>query len=333
MPAARRTVPREYWLLCIGVFLLGFGVRLVLDGSDDSDRSAPAGAAVVLAQLGTDRSIDRTVAPYGGLGIWVDAFDFSPSYTGGSPPVDPAVVDEYADLGIETIYLQAARLDDRAPGRTLEPDLLAEFLLRAHARGIRVVGWYLPLFADVDADLDRLLAVAELDARGHRFDGVAVDIEYIEAVPDPDERSARLVDLSERLRAARPGETLGAIVPPPVQLEVVNTSYWPRFPWRALDPSYDVWLPMAYWTTRSAESGYRDAYTYTEESVRRLRNNLGRPDAVVHSIGGIGDATTPDDFDGFRRALDATASIGGSLYDWNSLPTDQRALLPDLLPG
>ncbi len=58
-------------------------------------------------------------------------------------------------------------------------------------------------FEDVDADLDHLLAIARFDALGHRFDGVAVDIEYIEAVTDVAERSRRLVELSDRLDDAR----------------------------------------------------------------------------------------------------------------------------------
>lgn len=334
-PEQRRSqVPRGFWAVCVGVFLIGFGVRLVVDAASGSaDPDGPTASAVLLEQLEAHGQSPRSTSVYGGLGIWVDAFDFSPSYQGSaSPPVSPDVVEEWAELGVRTVYLQASRPDERSPGTLLEEDLLAEFLLRAHAADIRVVGWYLPTFADVDADLERLVAVAEFDAFGHRFDGVAVDIEYIQAVPDPDDRSARLVDLSERLRDARPGEALGAIVPPAVQLEVINPDFWPRFPWRALDASYDVWLPMAYWTTRTPESGYRDPYAYAEESTRRMRANIGRPDVVVHQVGGIGDATTLADLEAFRQAIADTGAIGASLYDWASLPPEQQAALPRILP-
>jgi len=326
-------VPRRFWVVCVGVFLIGFGTRLVVDSSSAPTADRPTRAGSVISQLRSDGQVPRSASVYGGLGVWVDAFDFSPSYQGeGAPVVAPTVVDEWDALGVRTVYIQAARRDERAPGTLLEEGLLAEFLLRAHAVDMQVVAWYLPYFDDVDADLERLLAMAEFDALGHRFDGVAVDIEYIEAVPDPDERSARLVELSDRLRQARPGEALGAIVPPAVQMEVINPSFWPRFPYRAIDLSYDVWLPMAYWTTRTAESGYRDPYAYVEESTRRMRANIGRPDVVVHPVGGIGDATTPADFDAFRQALADTGAIGGSLYDWASLPPAQRAMLGDLLP-
>ncbi len=332
-----RGLPRRFWILCIGVFCIGIGIRLVSNATDDLvGGSDGSGAAAAVRLLEADGPTERTTASYEGLGVWIDAFDFEPNYQGeggGEPPLTPASVEEFADLGVRTIYLQAARLDDRAPGVLLDEGLLADFLVRAHARGIDVVGWYLPLFGDVDADLERLLAIADFDAKGHRFDGIGVDIEYIEAVPDPEERSVRLVELSQRLRQARPEDALSAIVPPPVQLEVINTSYWPRFPWRDLDRYYDVWMPMAYWTVRTEASGYRDAYRYSEESTRRMRANLGRPDALVHIIGGIGDETTSADLDGLRRALEATGSIGGSIYDWQSLPPERRAELPASVPG
>ncbi len=331
-----RSLPRGFWIACVGVFFVGVGARVLVDavrGGEPVVRPTVAAASIDLLRHPGDTP--RVVSTYGGLGTWIDAFDFAPAYQrdGAAPAVTPAVIDELADLGVRTVFLQASRLDDRSTGLLLDEGLLAEFLMRAHARGIEVVGWYLPRFEDVAVDLDHLLAIAHFDAFGHRFDGVAVDIEYTEGVPAVGERSARLVDLSSRLRAALPGQALGAIVLPPVQLEVVNPAYWPDFPWRALDASYDVWLPMAYWTFRSVESGYRDSYRYAEESTRRMRNNIGRPDAVVHVIGGIGDATTPADLVGFRRALEATGAIGGSIYDWASMPPALRERLPDLVPG
>lgn len=327
---ARPRLPPGFWALCVGVFMIGFGLRVVVDAAGDP--SARPVAAVVLDQLRGPGERSRPASAYGGLGVWVDAFDASPTYAGDDPPVGPDDVDAWAELGVRTVYLQAARSDERSPGVLLEPEVLAALLARAHAADLLVVAWYLPTFADVDADLERLQAMAEFDALGHRFDGIAVDIEAVEAVPDPVERSARLVELSDRLRTARPGEALGAIVPPPVQLEVVNPSFWPGFPWRALEASYDAWLPMAYWTTR-AGTRYADPYAYVEESVRRLRANVGRADVVVHPVGGIGDALAEGDLVAFARAIADTGAIGASVYDWNSLPADRRDALAGLLPG
>jgi hypothetical protein len=277
---------------------------------------------------------ERTVDAYAGYGTWVDAYDFVPAMQApGQPPlVTPDDVDDMADGGVRTIYLQAARDDPRTPGRLVARDLIAEFLARAHERGVRVIGWYLPLFGDIDRDLAHLEAISRFEADGHRFDGVAVDIEWTRTVPDARERSDRLVELSRRLRDAVGAEALGAIVLPPVQLEDVNREMWPAFPWEELGPLYDAWLPMGYWTDRRPESGWRDARAYTEENVDRLRAGLGDDDAAIHPIGGIGDAATNDDLTQFARAVRDTDAIGGSIYDWATLSAEERGHLATTFP-
>jgi hypothetical protein len=54
-----------------------------------------------------------------------------------------------------------------------------------------------------------------------------------------------------------------------VQLEVLNTTLWPDFPYKGVARYADVWMPMSYYTYRSAESGLRNAYRYTVDSVDR----------------------------------------------------------------
>jgi hypothetical protein len=205
--------------------------------------------------------------------------------------------------------------------------LVAEFLIRAHRLGLRVVGWYLPKFVDVNADLAHLEQIAGFEALGHRFDGLAVDIEDVEDVVDLNDRNRRLVELSTRLRTSSGRDALGAIVLPPVLTEVVNTRYWPDFPWRELRGLYDAWLPMSYWTFRKASSGYHDGYTYNDESTRRLRNDLGDQNAVVHAIGGIGDTVTMEELDRFAQSLADDRAVGGSIYDWNAMTSASRAAL------
>ena len=264
----------------------------------------------------------RDVAVYRGLGTWVDAFDFSPQYqtNGASPPVTPQSMDDLASVGVKTLYLQAAKDDTRSPGDLVNPEILAPMLIRAHERGIKVVAWYLPKFYDLDSDMRRLLAIRDFRADGHGFDGIGLDIEWTRDVPNAAERNVRLIDLSRRLRDAVGNAALSAIPLPPVLIETVNPRYWPNFPWRELAPLYDVWMPMGYWTFRTKSSGYRDAYRYTEENVRRMRANLGLPDAVVHPIGGTDNKSTEADYQGFVRACVDTRSIGGSIYDWRTTP-------------
>lgn len=264
-------------------------------------RSLPV-ASPLVAPAGMDS--------YRGMGTWVDVYDWSNTYTRGRPHVGPGVVDRMAELGVQTLYIQASKHD--APTDVLEPELLGAWIGRARDRGIRVVGWYLPTLVDPARDLQRMMAIARLP-----MDSVAVDIESKD-VPELAERNRRLVAFSARLRRALPGRVIGGIVLPPVVLEAVNPLYWPSFPYRELASSYDVWLPMAYWTNRPTSSPYRNAHRYTRENVTRLRANLGQPHALVHPIGGIGDRTTLADVAGYRQASAETGTIGGSLYDWRT---------------
>ncbi len=308
--------------------------------------SAPAELISVSVSLAVDSPPERTVDPYRGYGTWVDVFDFDPAYN--TPTVVPSDLVEMADLGVRTVFLQAARLDDRTPEGLVDPWLLTEMVLAAHREGVDVVGWYLPRFER--GDNDRLIALAEFEVLGHRFDGVAVDIEWIgpdragNPITDED-RSLRLTSMSNSVDVATGQLPLGAIVPPPVQTEVINTSFWPGFPWTRIADVYDVWLPMSYWSFRSDSSGYGEGYTYHEESTRRLRENVGDPEALVHGIGGIGGLDGVDDppdppeplaslaeIERFVVALDDTASIGGSIYDWNTLEPLVRERLAELFP-
>lgn len=278
------------------------------------------GVALVVAAVTRDevtKGFPRTSAAYHGLGAWIDAFDYGPAYQGEGdrPTVVPDDVEALARHGVRTLFIQAARLDRRSPAMIVDAELLGAFLAEAHRHEMRVVGWYLPKLADVDDDLRHLKAISTFEHDGHRFDGLAVDIEWTEDVPDHPERNRRLVELSSRLDEVAGDDAVGAIVLPAVQLEVVNTTLWPDFPYQQMRDHYDVWLPMAYWTFRTEQSGYRDAYRYTEESMRRLRANLGDPDAAVHPIGGIGDLASEADYAGFLRAIDEQRGVGGSVYD------------------
>jgi hypothetical protein len=292
--------------------------------------AAPGGTlGTVVSRVSVSSPTARDTQPYAGQAAWVDAFDFGPAYqrAGAKPPISPADVDDMAAHGVRTLFIQAARADSKQPDGFVDRALVAEFLVRAHRDGMRVVGWYLPTFADVDRDLARLGSIAQFSVLGHRFDGLAVDIEDVDTVTDVDTRNQRVVELSTRLRQEVGDETLGAIVLPPVLTEVVNPNRWPEFPWPQLAPLYDVWLPMSYWTFRSEQSGYHDGYTYSDESIRRLRTDLGDPNALVHGIGGIGDTATSDEITRFVQSLFDNHAIGGSMYDWNAMPPASREVM------
>jgi hypothetical protein len=318
-------------LLAVAALVVG-----VLVARRDSGSHAGAGVGAGVRSLFATSPAVRDRTPYAGFGAWVDGFDFGPAYqpNAAAPPIGPSVVDDLAAHGVKTLYLQAARDDSRSPGGLVDGPLVGSILQRAHAAGIKVVAWYLPRFRDPDADLRNVLGLIRFDALGHRFDGVAVDIEFTDDVPDVALRNQRLLDLSRAVRAEAGTDALGAIVLPPVLTEVVNDAFWPEFPYRDLSALYDVWLPMSYWTFRTSASGYKDGFTYNEESTRRLRADLGQPNAVVHAIGGIGDAITAEDVGRFATSLQTTGAVGGSIYDWASMtPATRDALAAQFAPG
>jgi hypothetical protein len=265
----------------------------------------------------------RDPGPFAGLGAWVDAFDYAPAFQGdaGAVTVTPDAVPDMAALGVETLFLQAAMNDaTRAPDKIIDRQLVGEILRRAHRAGMQVVAWYYPTLEDPASDLAHVQAMADFTYRGQRFDALALDIEAIQTIKDVDERNDAVVKLAKQTRAlVGDAQPLGAAVYPAVQAEVVNPALWPRFPYKRLAKHVDVWMPMAYWTYRDGD--YRDAYRYTEESIRRLRANLDDKRATMHPIGGLAAESSAQDYDAFLRAVYDTRSVGWSMYDYSTMFT------------
>ena len=123
---------------------------------------------------------------------------------------------------------------------------------------------------------------------------------------------------------------IAAIVYPAVQLEQLNATLWPQFPYKQVNRYIDAWMPMAYYTYRDGD--LRSPVTYIDESVKLLRKRVGA-DVAVHVIGGIADQTTTNDIVDLRTAAKDTDAIGWSLYDyvttgsaaWPYLPRRTRA--------
>ena len=289
---------------------------------------------IIATRVETAPDEPSTLAPYAGLGAWLDAFDFSPAYgPDGEPALDAAVtVEEMDAAGVKTIFIQAARFSSRTAGLLEDEWVLADILVRAHQRDMDVVAWYLPALDNRAEDADRIAAMRDFTVLGHRFDGIAIDIEA-DPEPTPEElalRNAALLDISVFTRDVASGMPVGAIVLPPPLIEEVNEQFWPEFPWLEISEFYDVWLPMSYWSGRSDASGYGDGYAYSLESARRIRERIDQPDAPVHGIGGIGgvagerDFTATeilasiDDYPLFAQSLADADAIGGSIYDWNT---------------
>lgn len=262
---------------------------------------------------------------YHGLGTWVDAYDYSREYHGRT--VTPASVDTMAKQGVKTLYIQAAKDKDGGSTGVLSSDLLGQILDRAHGKKMRVVAWYLPRFVDSNRDWAHLDAILKFRSPGGvAFDAVGIDIESREE-GNVSTRNDRLVALSAKLRKAAPALALSAIVVPPVVTDDINKNYWPSFPWSRIKASYDVWIPMSYYTSRTKQPEWRDAYKYSSENVKLLRKDLGDGAALVHVAGGISDKSSTKDYQGLVKAAKDTKCVGASSYDYATTASSAWATL------
>jgi hypothetical protein len=250
--------------------------------------------------------VNPNTGPFRGLGAWIDIFD----KTSWKRP--DKTVAHLSSHGVHTLYLQTS--NDAQKHTIVKRTGVTKFLDAAHAAGIDVVAWYLPGFANAPLDLARAdAAVAFRTPAGNSFDGFGLDIES-PAVTNVRLRTARLLQLSDGIRAfAGQGYALGAIIPSPDGM-TVNPSYWPGFPYQELALRYDAFLPMAYFTWRDkAKVG---AGGYVDSNLRILREAVGSDAVPIQMIGGIAQDAQMYGVRGFVRAVERGGVIGESLYSY-----------------
>jgi hypothetical protein len=255
---------------------------------------------------------------YRGLASWVDIYDTTALD-------DPAgAVDVMASHGVRTLFLQAGNY--RHSG-LVYPGKDAEFIQAAHAVGMKVVAWYLPLFKNVDTDFARVeRSIQFRTSDGQAFDSFALDIEA-DVVP-PKLRIQHLLDLSARIRdAVGPSYPLGAIIPSPRGLIRVPT-YWPGFPYKELPRYYDVMVPMSYFTFHT--NGPWAAHQYIADNIRIVRERTGDPTIPIHVIGGLTEDTSTKECRAFMRAVRENGILGASLYEYAGMTAGQWAALEQI---
>jgi hypothetical protein len=309
----RSMVARACALLC----LVGFAA---CTGSPEVVGSAGARSG------SSDRSASRSLEPargpatepYEGLGTWIDIYDTNV----WERPVH--AVRSMAAHGVRTIYLQSSNYHRNRP--FVHAEGVEAIVDAAHRRGLEVVAWYLPGFRDPSLDLHRAVRTIRFETpSGNRFDSFALDIESSE-VRRPDLRTARLLRMSAAIRRAAGDEyPLGAIVTSPDRLVRTDPHFWPGFPWRRLAGTYDVFLPMTYYTYRV--EGPRAAAWYTAQNVQIIRRQTTGLNVPIHVVGGISfDATAPET-QGFVQTVLEWDVIGASYYTFPGITVDQwRAL-------
>lgn len=252
--------------------------------------------------------------PFRRLGTWVDVFDYA--------TLEPATaVADMRARGVRTLYLSTARFNGTSD--FFDAAEAGAWLDAAHAAGIRVVGWYVPAYGDMDRDVRRTVAIAEfVSPGGQRFDAVGVDIERLDEVTRA-QFNTRLVTHLQQVRA-RTDAVIAAIVPSPFATDPGNN--WQGFPWAAVGANSEVVIPMALWSFRDGCAGpevcpftANQVYTWVLDQTRRARSLTGRP---VHVEGGVDDPgaeRTPVTAARVNRFVDAVidgGAIGGSHYDY-----------------
>jgi hypothetical protein len=275
--------------------------------------------AVASASAAAPAAPRGDAAVFGGLGTWIDIYD------GALFTAPDRTAARIAARGVKVVWIETA--NDRAPADVMRPAQLGRLLDGLHARGIRVVAWYLPGHVKPALDVRRSLAMLRFrSASDEGFDGVALNIESTR-LRNADLRSRRAVALAQRIRQEA-GETPLAIVPfNPRGLER-RPSTWPRFPWGELAATSDAFAPMVY--TGGAFKGFDATYGYVTRALRLLRAQTGSPDVPIHVAGGVADRMGPEELAGFVAAVSDDGSVlGVSLYDWaTTRPAAWRALAP-----
>ena len=261
------------------------------------------------------------LSAYAGLGTGVDHYDQADTF-GPQAFGDPVgATREMAAHGVRTLFLETGSY--RHPPISL-PTATGPLVEAAHAAGLKVVAWYLPLFRNVGHDLaDVMKSIRYRSPSGQGFDGFALDIEadIVPAAP----RVANLLRLSAMIRAAvGPDYALGAIIPSPRGLVRVPT-YWPGFPYRQLPRFYDVILPMSYFTFH--HSGAGEVAQYIRDNVEIVRVATGDPNVPIHVIGGIAGDMSGAEAAAFVQTARAEHVFGASLYEYpGTSPSDWRLL-------
>jgi hypothetical protein len=277
-------------------------------------------AAIVSVVAAAAPAADRADASvFGGLGTWVDIYD---SAVYASPE---RAAQRIAARNVQTVWVETA--NDGAKVDVVNPVQLGRLVDALHARGVRVVAWYLPGHVKPVVDLRRSLAMLSFrTATGSAFDGVALDIESTK-LRNVGLRSQRALALMRQLRQAADDTPLAVIPFNPRGLERRPTT-WPRFPWADLAANADAFAPMIY--TGGGLKGFDATYGYVTRALRLLRLNTGDPDVQIHVAGGVADRLGTEELAGFVAAVeDDGSTIGVSLYDWMTTPPRAwKALAP-----
>ena len=259
------------------------------------------------AQVALAAAKKPSVAAYKGLGSWVDIYE---TKAWANPA---ATVKNMKSHGVRTLNLETGNSKQKTA--IFKPASQTAFIKAAHASGIKVVAWYLPDLKNVNSDYNRVAAAIKFRTPdGQRFDSFALDIES-SAVTPVSTRNSRLATLTKNLRkVAGASYPLGAIIPSPVGI-AKNKTYWKGFPYKALASTYNVFVPMSYYTYHGKGAAAATADTLSNISI--IRAQPGCKTIPIHQIGGIADDSTTAEVKAFVAATQKAKVNGASFYSWS----------------
>ncbi|MEA2581898.1 MAG: hypothetical protein QOE83_2790 [Actinomycetota bacterium] len=263
------------------------------------------------------------IGPFQGLGVWVDVWDSTAWAHPG------AAINDMAAHGVRTLYLETSNYNRPAP--FADKAGVIAFLDAAKRAHIRVIAWYLPGFVKPSEDVKRSLAAIRFRTpAGNAFTGFGLDIES-PAVSNVALRTERLLSESASLRTqAGPSYPLAAIIPQPLGM-VHNPTYWPGFPYQNLASTYDVMMPMTYFSWKT--HGTNGAHQIVNQNIELIRQNVGDDQVPIHVIGGIAQESTLEATLGFVRSIRENGIIGASSYTWPGITTGQWKILAGIRPN
>lgn len=273
---------------------------------------APAGPATAA----TAATVRADISAFAKLGAWVDVYDYG---------LDAwKVSGVMKSKGVRTIYLQTGRWNSPSEANTAQftnKSKVDWWIHSAHARGMKIVGWYLPAYNDMARDVRRSVMVwTYRTGKKQHFDGVGIDIEYKGKMPTQSAWNNAVATHLQKVRAQLGVRApIASITPAPLGMAVAP-KHWAGFPWKAIAAQSNVMMPMGYWSYRKdcASNASHCPYGYTKGNVTETRRLTGNSSIPVHAVGGVADGIDVQGVKDFVRAARDTRAYGGSLYDYRT---------------
>lgn len=265
--------------------------------------SSLAAALCIFAMQDSPANAADRIAPVGladGPGVWVNLWSYPDSDV-------EAYCLKLHNSGIRNLFVQTSRSNTES---IRQPEILGALLDTCHKYKIRVIAWSFLELADPEADAKKLIDAARFRSpNGRSFDAIAPNLEK-------DLNAAKVERLSKALRAELgQGYPMIAVVFSPLNKapQVAFT------PWKLIDKYYDVIAPMDYWNSKYAKL---EPYSYTRDTVKKVRELCGRPDVELHIIGD-GMKTHAPAIKEFMRACRDTSVTSASLYPFHKTTDEQ----------